>query len=159
MVNYGYVPAGGVLISDPIAAFFNDRYFPGGLTYSGHPLAMAAIVATLDAMAEEQVVENAAAIGAQVLGPGLQALAAKYPLIGEVRGLGVFWALELVADPVSRTPLPAATMAAIKSQLIAEGLLPFVVDNRIHVVPPCTISADEVREGLAILDKVLGQLV
>ncbi len=158
-VNSGYVPAGGVLISDPIAEFFNDRYFPGGLTYSGHPLAMAAIVATLDAMAEEQVVENAAAIGAQVLGPGLQALAAKYPLIGEVRGLGVFWALELVADPVSRTPLPAATMAAIKSQLIAEGLLPFVVDNRIHVVPPCTISADEVREGLAILDKVLGQLV
>ena len=156
-VNSGYVPAGGVLISDAIADFFQDRYFPGGLTYSGHPLAMAAIVATLDAMAEEKIVENAAAIGEQVLGPGLQALAAKYPLIGEVRGLGVFWALELVADPLTRTPLPAATMGAIKTGLVAAGLLPFVVDNRIHVVPPCTVTADEVHEGLAILDQVLAE--
>lgn len=156
-VNSGYVPAGGVLICDAIADFFQDRYFPGGLTYSGHPLAMAAIVATLDAMAEEKIVENAAAIGEQVLGPGLQALAAKYPLIGEVRGLGVFWALELVADPLTRTPLPAATMGAIKTRLVAAGLLPFVVDNRIHVVPPCTVTADEVHEGLAILDLVLAE--
>jgi taurine--2-oxoglutarate transaminase len=108
-------------------------------------------------MAEEKIVENAAAIGEQVLGPGLQALAAKYPLIGEVRGLGVFWALELVADPLTRTPLPAATMGAIKTRLVAAGLLPFVVDNRIHVVPPCTVTADEVHEGLAILDQVLAE--
>jgi taurine--2-oxoglutarate transaminase len=154
-VNSGYVPAGGVLISAPIAAYFNDHYFPGGLTYSGHPLAMAAIVATLDAMAEEGIVENAATIGNGVLGEGLNALAVKHPIIGEVRGSGVFWALELVADRVTRKPMPAAVMGEIKTALIKNGLLPFIADNRIHVVPPCIITADEVSQGLAILDSVL----
>ncbi|GAA4494631.1 aspartate aminotransferase family protein [Pseudaeromonas paramecii] len=156
-VNSGYVPAGGVILSDQVADFFQDRYFPGGLTYSGHPLAMAAIVATLDAMAEEQVVENAEMIGNEVLGPGLAALAAKYPLIGEVRGLGVFWAVELVSDAAKRTPLAAEVMGKIKTALIAAGLLPFVVDNRIHVVPPCTVTVDEAKAGLAIIDQVLAQ--
>ena len=154
-VNSGYVPAGGVLISAPIAAYFNDHYFPGGLTYSGHPLAMAAIVATLDAMAEEGIVENAATIGNGVLGEGLNALAVKHPIIGEVRGSGVFWALELVADRVTRKPMPAAVMGEIKTALIKNGLLPFVADNRIHVVPPCIITEEEVKQGLAILDSVL----
>lgn len=157
-VNSGYVPAGGVIISNPIAAYFNDRYFPGGLTYSGHPLAMAAIVATLDAMDEEQLVENASAIGSELLGPGLKALAEKYAIVGDVRGLGLFWALELVADASSRKPLPADKMGQIKSALIQHGLLPFVVDNRIHVVPPCIVTADEVKQALAILDQVLGQI-
>ncbi|WP_024871895.1 aspartate aminotransferase family protein [Tolumonas lignilytica] len=154
-VNSGYVPAGGVLISDLIAAYFNDHYFPGGLTYSGHPLAMAAIVATLDAMAEEGIVEHAAAIGHGVLGEGLNALAAKHAIIGEVRGSGVFWALELVTDQVTRQAMPAAVMGEIKNALIKNGLLPFVADNRIHIVPPCIITAEEVKQGLAILDSVL----
>ncbi len=97
-VNSGYVPLGGVVISDEIAATFAERVYPGGLTYSGHPLACAAAVATLSAMAEERIVDNAAAIGREVLGPGLAALADKHPVIGEVRGLGVFWALDLVSD-------------------------------------------------------------
>lgn len=89
-VNAGYVPAGGVLISEPIARYFDDHFFAGGLTYSGHPLAMAAIVATIDAMKEEKVVENAAYIGNEVLRPGLEALAEKHAIIGEVRGRGLF---------------------------------------------------------------------
>ena len=141
-----------------MADFFQDRYFPGGLTYSGHPLAMAAIVATLDAMAEEQVVENAERIGNEVLGPGLAALAAKYPLIGEVRGLGVFWAVELVSDAAKRTPLAAEVMGKIKTALIAAGLLPFVVDNRIHVVPPCVITQEEVVQVIEALVGALGAL-
>ena len=97
-VNAGYVPAGGVLISEPIARYFDDHFFAGGLTYSGHPLAMAAIVATIDAMKEEKVVENAAYIGNEVLRPGLEALAEKHAIIGEVRGRGLFQALELVSS-------------------------------------------------------------
>ena len=96
--NSGYVPVGGVIISDPIAATFDERVFPGGLTYSGHPLACASIVATIDAMKDEGIVENAARIGTQVLGPGLRELAERHPVIGEVRGLGVFWALDLVSN-------------------------------------------------------------
>ncbi|HDZ2739860.1 TPA: aspartate aminotransferase family protein, partial [Klebsiella pneumoniae] len=133
-VNAGYVPAGGVLISEPIARYFDDHFFAGGLTYSGHPLAMAAIVATIDAMKEEKVVENAASIGNEVLRPGLEALAEKHAIIGEVRGRGLFQALELVSSREQKTPLTAADMAAIKGALTEAGLLAFVVENRIHVV-------------------------
>ncbi|TBV04772.1 aspartate aminotransferase family protein [Stutzerimonas kirkiae] len=157
-VNSGYVPAGGVMVSQPISEYFDTHYFPGGLTYSGHPLAMAAIVATLDAMAEEGIVDNARHIGQEILGPGLRALADKHSLIGEVRGLGLFWAVELVSDRQRRTPLPAALMAKLKSGLLERGLLPFVMENRLHVVPPCIIQEPEVRQGLAAIDEVLGTL-
>lgn len=157
-VNSGYVPAGGVLISDPIAATFDERVFPGGLTYSGHPLAMAAIVATIEAMEDEKIVENAAAIGRDVLGPGLAELAARSPLVGEVRGAGVFWAVELVTDKASRTPVPAATVAAVKKAALARGLMPFTADNRIHVVPPCVVTAQEAELGLEILEAALAEV-
>lgn len=157
-VNSGYVPAGGVLVSDTVAAVFDDRVFPGGLTYSGHPLAMAAVVATIEAMEDEKVVENAARVGADVLGPGLAALADAHPSVGEVRGTGVFWAVELVADRSSREPVAAAAMAAVKAGLLERGLLPFVQDNRIHVVPPCTVSDTQVATALAAYDEVLTEL-
>jgi taurine---2-oxoglutarate transaminase len=152
-VNSGYVPTGGVIISESIANAFSDEVFPGGLTYSGHPLAMASIVATLDAMADEKIVESAASIGADVLGPGLVELAARHPLIGEVRGVGVFWALDLVDDASSRIPVSGAIVAQVKNELMARGLLPFTADNRIHVVPPCNVSASEVTQALAIYDE------
>src|SRR5699024_2974882 len=125
-VNSGYVPAGGVIISDAVAATFEDRVFPGGLTYSGHPLAMASIVASINAMATEGIVDNAARIGTDVLGPGLADLEARHPIVGEARGVGVFWALELVSDPAARTPVPAEVIGRVKSELLARGVLPFV---------------------------------
>lgn len=154
-VNSGYVPAGGVIISDEIAATFDERVFPGGLTYSGHPLAMASIVATLDAMAAEGIVEHAREVGAEAIAPALEELAERHALIGEVRGEGVFWAVELVVDRKTREPLPAAAMGRIKAALVERGLLPFIQDNRIHVVPPCVVTADEVAEATAIYDEVL----
>ncbi|MFK4731061.1 aspartate aminotransferase family protein [Agromyces mediolanus] len=154
-VNSGYVPAGGVIIDEPIAEGFDERVFPGGLTYSGHPLAMASIVATLDAMASEGIVEHARAIGETAIGPGLAELAERHAVIGEVRGEGVFWAMELVVDRATREPLPAAAMGEIKAALLARGLLPFIQDNRIHVVPPCVVTADEVGEAMAGYDEVL----
>ena len=111
---------------------------------------MAAIVATIDAMKEEKVVENAASIGNEVLRPGLEALAEKHAIIGEVRGRGLFRALELVSSR-EQNAVTAADMAAIKGALTEAGLLAFVVENRIHVVPPCTITAEQVAQGLAIL--------
>jgi len=158
--NSGYVPAGGVIISGPIAATFDDRVFPGGLTYSGHPLACASIVATIDAMHSERIVEHAAAIGAQTLGPGLADLAARHPVVGEVRGLGVFWALDLVSDRASRAMLApyggsSEAMAVLSARAREAGLLVFTNFNRLHVVPPCVITDAEAKEGLAILDEVL----
>jgi taurine--2-oxoglutarate transaminase len=157
--NSGYVPVGGVVISADIAATFDERVFPGGLTYSGHPLATASIVASIDAMKEEGVVENAAMIGEKVLGPGLRALQEKHPVIGEVRGLGVFWALDLVTNRATRAPLaPYGGTSQAMTDLVVEcksrGLMPFANFNRMHVVPPCTITVEEAEAGLAILDDV-----
>jgi taurine--2-oxoglutarate transaminase len=157
-VNSGYVPAGGVILPPWIAEQFDDNVFPGGLTYSGHPLAMASIVAALDAMAEEGIVENAAEIGRDILGPGLATLAEKHDVIGEVRGVGVFWALDLVSDRASRSPLGAPELGRLKGELLRRGLLPFSADNRIHVVPPCVVTREEAHRGLAILDEAFATL-
>lgn len=162
-VNSGYVPLGGVVISTPISESFNDRVFPGGLTYSGHPLACAAAVATIDVMKEEKIVEQAAEIGEKVIGPGLRELAKKHKVIGEVRGLGVFWALDLVTDRSSRAPLApyggtSPAMTALVNECKKRGLMPFTNFNRLHVVPPCNITAEEAREGIAILDASLGTI-
>lgn len=161
-VNSGYVPMGGVVIKDEIAATFDHTPFPGGLTYSGHPLAAAAAVATITAMHDEGIVENAARIGSDVLGPGLRALAVKHPSIGEVRGLGVFWALELVSDRATKEPLApyggsSAPVGAVLNAAKEAGLILFNQFHRIHVVPPCTVSDQEVADGLAILDAALDE--
>jgi taurine---2-oxoglutarate transaminase len=157
--NSGYVPVGGVIISDEIAATFDERVFPGGLTYSGHPLACASIVAAIDAMKDEHVLENATRIGADVLGPGLRELAARHPVIGEVRGLAVFWALDLVSNRATRAMLApyggsSEAMNEVMAQCRARGLMPFLNYNRLHAVPPCTVSEAEAKEGLATLDEV-----
>ncbi|MFD7707311.1 aspartate aminotransferase family protein [Streptomyces sp. NPDC059785] len=162
-VNSGYVPLGGVAISGAIAETFARRPYPGGLTYSGHPLACAAAVATLNVMAQEDIVGQAARIGADVLGPGLRELAARHPSVGEVRGTGVFWALELVRDRETREPLVPynasgeanAPMAAFGAAARKHGLWPFINMNRTHVVPPCNITEAEAKEGLAALDAAL----
>lgn len=157
--NSGYVPVGGVVMSADIAATFDEKVFPGGLTYSGHPLAAASIVASIDAMKEEKVVENAASIGTNVLKPGLHALMEKHLVIGDVRGLGVFWALDLVKNRETREPLaPYGGTSPAMAELVAEckkrGLMPFTNYNRLHVVPPCVVTESEAKAGLEILDEV-----
>jgi taurine--2-oxoglutarate transaminase len=159
-VNSGYVPLGGVAISEAIYRTFADRAYPGGLTYSGHPLACAAAVATIETMEDEGIVEHADQLGRDVFGPGLAALAVKHDWIGEVRGTGVFWAIELVADRATREPLApyggsSPEMGAILAASKCAGLLPFANYNRIHAVPPLTVTPDEARQGLAMLDEAL----
>ncbi|MCX5388077.1 aspartate aminotransferase family protein [Streptomyces sp. NBC_00083] len=162
-VNSGYVPLGGVAISAKIAETFEHRPFPGGLTYSGHPLACAAAVATIQVMEEEGIVEQAAHIGRAVLEPGLREIAERHPSVGEVRGSGVFWALELVRSKETREPLVPynatgadnAPMAAFGAACKKNGLWPFINMNRTHVVPPCNVTEAEAKEGLAVLDEAL----
>ncbi|MEH0403921.1 aspartate aminotransferase family protein [Streptomyces sp. NPDC052071] len=162
-VNSGYVPLGGVAISAEIAATFDTRPYPGGLTYSGHPLACAAAVATINVMEDEKIVEGAAHLGEHVLGPGLRELAERHPSVGEVRGLGAFWALELVRDRETREPLVPynatgeanGPMAAFGAACKKNGLWPFINMNRTHVVPACNITEAEAKEGLAALDTAL----
>ncbi|MCU1496013.1 MAG: putative aminotransferase [Acidimicrobiaceae bacterium] len=163
-VNSGYVPLGGVVISEAVYQTFRERVFPGGLTYSGHPLACAAAVATMDLMKDEGIVEHARSIGLDVLGPGLRKLQERHEVVGEVRGTGVFWALDLVRDrstremlvPYNATGADNAPMAELAAACRSAGLMPFANFNRLHVLPPCNVSADEVETGLAILDEALG---
>ena len=162
-VNSGYVPLGGVIISDEIAKTFDDRVFPGGLTYSGHPLACAAAVATLDAMAEEKIVENAADMGERVIKPLIHELMAKHKVIGEVRGRGVFWALDLVKDRTTREPLaPYGGTSPAITELVGAckklGLMPFTNYNRMHICPPCNVTEAELREGFEILDQAFSAI-
>ncbi len=162
-VNSGYLPLGGVVISDEIAETFRERPFPGGLTYSGHPLACASAVASMQIFKEEGIVEHARALGEDIIAPALAELKEKHPSVGDVRGLGVFWAIELVTDRDAKTPLvpfnaagaEAAPMTAVAAACKEQGLWPFVHFNRLHVVPPCTVTAEELREGLAIIDGAL----
>jgi taurine--2-oxoglutarate transaminase len=162
-VNSGYVPLGGVIISDHVHETFRDRAFPGGLTYSGHPLACAAAVATIKAMREEEIVEHAAWLGENVLGPGLRELAGKHPSVGEVRGLGAFWALDLVKDRATREMLvpyaaagaDAAPMNAVFAEAKKHGVWPMPHFNRLQITPPLNLSEDEAREGLAGIDAAL----
>jgi taurine--2-oxoglutarate transaminase len=162
-VNSGYVPLGGVIISDRIAETFQQRAYPGGLTYSGHPLACASAIASIGIFKDEGIIEHARSLGSDVIGPELEKLAARHPSVGEVRGLGVFWALELVRDRGTREPLvpynaagpDAAPMNEFAAACKERGLWPFTHFNRTHVVPPCTTSADEIRAGVAILDEAL----
>jgi taurine--2-oxoglutarate transaminase len=161
-INSGYVPLGAMVVSEPIADALRDRFLAGGLTYSGHPLACASAVASIEAFQEEGIVENAADHGAY-LAEALPALAAKHPSIGDVRGLGLFWGLELVKNRETREMLvpfnaggeAAAPVARMQKAALESGLYLMTHWNMVMICPPLTITREELDEGLAILDDAL----
>lgn len=162
-VNSGYVPLGGVVISDRIAAHFDTTPFAGGLTYSGHPLACAAGVATFEVFARDGILERVRDLGERVVEPTLRSWAQRHPSVGEVRGRGLFWAVELVRDRETREPLvpfnasgsDAAPMGAFAAAAKKAGVWPFVHFNRTHIAPPLVIIEDELVRGLSAIDEAL----
>ncbi len=161
-INSGYVPLGAMIVSKPIADWVRDKYFAGGLTYSGHPLACAAAVASIEAFKEEGIVENSAEMGG-VFAEALRGLQDRHPSIGEVRGLGCFWGLELVRNRETREPLVPfnatgeafAPVARVSKAALERGLYLMTHWNVIMVCPPLTITRDEIDEGIGILDEAL----
>jgi taurine---2-oxoglutarate transaminase len=162
-INSGYVPLGATIMSRRIADTFRERVFPGGLTYSGHPLACASAVASIHAFREEGIVEHSRQMGEDVFGPELRALAERHPSVGDVRGRGCFWGLELVKDRATREMLvpynaagaDAAPIAAMTKAALAAGLNLFIHWNVVIVAPPLVITPEEARHGIAVLDEVL----
>ena len=162
-VNSGYVPLGGVLVGDPIYELFTKRPYPAGLTYSGHPLACAAAVGAINAMHEEATIAAAARLGTDVLGPGLTELAEKHHSVGDVRGIGGLWTVELVHNRLTKEPLvPIGATGAANAPMISfakacldRGLLPLILGNRIHVAPPLNLNDSDAAAGMAILDEAL----
>ncbi|MCJ7832712.1 MAG: aspartate aminotransferase family protein [Actinobacteria bacterium] len=162
-VNSGYVPLGGVIISQRIADGFAKKPFPGGLTYSGHPLACAAAVASIEVFKDEGLIDHARMLGEEVFGPALQSMHSRHPSVGDVRGLGVFWAIELVKNRETRemlVPYNASGEAAKPMNEVAaackeKGVWPFVHFNRLHTVPPINISVEDAKRGLDVIDAAL----
>jgi taurine---2-oxoglutarate transaminase len=161
-INSGYIPLGAMAIREPIAEWIRSRPFAGGLTYSGHPLACAVGVASIEAFREEGIVEHAAEMN-DVFREALDELAAKHPSIGDVRGLGCFWGLELVRNRETRemlVPFNAGgedlqPVGRIAKAALERGLYLMTHWNVIMVCPPLTITREELDEGIAILDDVL----
>lgn len=162
-VNSGYVPLGGVIMNEAIAGTFAERAYPGGLTYAGHPLACAAAVACIGIYRREGLVERARWLGAEVIAPALAAMGERHACVGDVRGLGAFWAIELVRNRATREPMVPfnasgeanAPMIEFVAACKRQGLWPFVAGNRLHLAPPLNIGEADLRAGLAIVDDAL----
>jgi taurine---2-oxoglutarate transaminase len=161
-INSGYVPLGAMTVSEPIGDWLRDKLLAGGLTYSGHPLAAASAVASIEAFREEGIVENAAEQG-RYLATALPELATKHPSVGDVRGLGLFWGLELVTNRETREPLvpfnasgeSAAPVARLAKAALERGLYLMTHWNVVMICPPLSITREELDEGLEVLDAVL----
>jgi len=161
-INSGYVPLGAMTVSPQLAEWVRPRFFAGGLTYSGHPLACATAVASIEAFREEGIVEHAAEMGGAIADE-LRGLQDRHPSIGEVRGLGCFWGIELVRDRETREPLVPfnatgeafAPVARVAKAALERGLYLMTHWNVIMVVPPLTITREELDEGIGILDEAL----
>ncbi len=161
-INSGYVPLGTMTVSKAIAGWLKDYSFPGGLTYAGHPLACASGVAAIRAMQEENTLDNSEQMGKR-LRDELAHLADRHPSIGEIRGKGLFNAIELVRNRESREPLvpfaaqgdSAAPMQSMMKFAMDEGLYLSFFSNVIRLTPPLNISEEDLMTGIEILDRTL----
>jgi len=147
----GHVPLAAVVVSEPVAQYFDNRALMGGLTYGSHPLGCAAGAATIQAYREDGMIENSARLGA-ALGQRLEEIKARHPSVGDVRYIGLFSAIELVKDRKTKEPLPSAPL---NKALRERGLFTFLPVNLVFVTPPLCITAAQLEDGLDIIDEAL----
>lgn len=160
-VTSAYVPLGGVALRESLAVHFDRHPLPSGHTFSGHPLAMAAGVAALRSYEDERLFERAREIETW-LRVRFESLQRRHRVVGEVRGLGAFFGIELVSDRETRAPLVpwqgATSLQSFFNDLLARGLYVLGRYNVVIVAPPLVISAEQLDEGFAILDEALQTL-
>ena len=158
----GYVPLGAVMITDKIATYFEKNTLWCGLTYNAHALACAAAIAVIDVYKEEKLIERAREMG-KVLRSGLDELAEKHPCLGDIRGIGLFYVIELVKDRETREPMCTFNqpltepMQKVAASLAKSGLSTFVRWNWIFNTPPLIITEAQIKEGLEMVDKALDE--
>jgi taurine--2-oxoglutarate transaminase len=154
-----YIQLGAVGVRRAIADHFKDKMFPGGLTYSSHPVACAAALATIAVYEEDGLIARAQQTG-ELLKALHEELAATHPSIGATRSIGLFGIIELVRNRQTLEPLAplngtSPEMAALGKFFRDEGLFTFVRWNYFFTNPPLCISEAELREGIAIIDRAL----
>ena len=160
-VTSAYVPLGGVMIREKLAGTWDAKAFPSGHTYSGHPMCIAAGLAAVRAYKEEKLFDRAKEIEGW-LRSGLAALTEKHRIIGEARGVGAFFAIELVKDKRTKEPLVEwqgagglGVMKTFYAELRKRGVITFGKFNCTMVAPPLTVTKAEVDEGMTALDGAL----
>ncbi len=154
-----YMPLGAVAISDKIADFYKDKVFYGGLTYSAHPMSLAAAVAVLRVMKEDDIVGNSKRMG-KVMGGLMDDLKAEHPSVGDVRNIGLFGCIELVKNRKTKEPMApytggGAEMTRLTTYLKDNGVYNFVWRNMLHTNPPLTATESELKEVFEIINKAL----
>lgn len=154
-----YAPLGAVAMKPEIAAAFNDTPFESGLTYTSHPVSLAAAVANIQAMKDDQIVQRAADMG-PVLKRMLNDLGEAHPSVGDVRSIGLFGILELVKDRKTKEPMApwnesSSAMNALRKYCLDHGLFLYTHWHTVLIIPPLIITEEQLREGFEILDKAL----
>jgi taurine--2-oxoglutarate transaminase len=162
-VTSAYIPLGGILIREKLAGTWDQKAIPSGHTYSGHPMCVAAGLATVRVYKEENLFTRGKEIEGW-LKSGLATLAEKHRTVGDARGVGAFFALELVKDKKTKEPLVAwqgdgpGIMKTFYAELRKRGVITFGKFNCTMVAPPLTVTKAEVDEGMAALDGALTAL-
>lgn len=161
-LNSGYVPLGAMTVNTAISEWLMENKFWVGQTYAGHPLACASGVASLQIMEEEGIVDNARAQG-KYLGDQLAALAERHPSIGDIRGRGLFFGVELVRDRDTREPLvpfnatgsDAAPIGRVVKAAMKRGVYLTANFNVLRLTPPLVIKESEIDFATEVLDEAL----
>jgi taurine--2-oxoglutarate transaminase len=157
-ITSGYIPLGAVIVSEPIAQYFDDKYLYAGLTYNGHALACAVALATIAVYEEDHLIENSQIVGRH-LGQALENIKIRHPSVGDVRYIGLFSAIELVSNRDRKEIFKPPVMAELSKVLRQKGLFTFIMANNmgslVFVVPPLCITEKQVDEGLAIVEEAL----
>ena len=154
-----YLPLGAVAMRHKIAEAFEEKMFYGGLTYSSHPVSLAASLATLRVYEEDGLIENAARMGERMREMH-QRLAAEHPSVGATRNLGLFGIIDLVRSRDPWTPLTpfngtSDEMKALGKYFREHGLYTMIANNSVHTNPPLCITEDELAQGFEIIDAAL----
>ena len=154
-----YLPLGAVAMRRKIADKFETMYYSGGLTYSSHPVSLAAALATIQVYEEDGLIGHAARMG-PVMRDWQRSLYDKHPSVGAYRGLGLFGVLEIVRSREPFTPMASFNgtsdeMKAIGKFFRENGLYTFVANHMIHTNPPLCITEEQIGEGFDIIDRAL----
>jgi taurine--2-oxoglutarate transaminase len=154
-----YAPLGAVAMKPEVAAAFDECVFESGLTYTSHPVSLAAAVANIQVMREDQIVERVAGMG-PVLKRMLSDLGERHPSVGDVRSIGLFGILELVKDRKTKEPLApwngsSPEMNALKKFCLDNGLFLYTHWHTVLVIPPLVITEAQLQEGMDVLDRAL----
>jgi taurine--2-oxoglutarate transaminase len=163
-INSAYLPLGATVIRAKIADYLDDKIFYGGLTQFGNPIACAAAIAAIEVYKEERLIENSRILGLKLM-EELEHMKAKHPSIGDVRGVGLFSAIEFVKDKKTREPIVSwtvenyekknPTMSAVLNQLKENGVAGYTRWNVLFIAPPLCITEEQLMEGLGKIDKAV----